>query len=129
MGTEDVGTAPHPVTGQPFPSPVPPGTGWPDDPATAATPVAEDGVDVARLAADPSLDELTARVSVCRACPRLVTWREDVAAAKRASYSREPYWGRPIAGWGDRAPAGVRRPEAQAPLRPWCRDRAGRTAR
>ena len=28
---------PHPVTGQPFPSPVPPGTGWPEDPALPDT--------------------------------------------------------------------------------------------
>ena len=46
------------------------------------------------------LDELDARVSVCRACPRLVRWREDVARAKRAAYADEPYWGRPIPGWG-----------------------------
>ncbi len=44
--------------------------------------------------------ELDARVSVCRACPRLVDWREEVAATKRASFAAEPYWGRPIAGWG-----------------------------
>ena len=42
--------------------------------------------------------------SVCRACPRLVHWREDVAERKRASYAAEPYWGRPIAGWGDAEP-------------------------
>jgi len=33
-------TDPHPVTGQAFASPVPPGTGWPDDPAAPGTPVA-----------------------------------------------------------------------------------------
>jgi uracil-DNA glycosylase family 4 len=49
----------------------------------------------------PTLTELDALVSVCRACPRLVQWREDVAVEKRAAYSGEPYWGRPIAGWGD----------------------------
>ena len=38
--------------------------------------------------------------SVCRACPRLVRWREDVARDKRASFADQPYWGRPIAGWG-----------------------------
>lgn len=27
----------HPRTGQPFASPVPPGTGWPGDPATRET--------------------------------------------------------------------------------------------
>jgi uracil-DNA glycosylase family 4 len=46
------------------------------------------------------LAELDARISVCRACPRLVRWREDVADAKRASYAGEPYWGRPIPGFG-----------------------------
>ncbi len=95
----------HPVTGQEFASPVPPGTGWPDDPAAPDTAVAHDPDEVAGLAAGADLAELTARVSVCRACPRLVTWREDVAEAKRASYSGEPYWGRPIAGWGDPQPA------------------------
>ncbi len=46
------------------------------------------------------LAELDAEVSVCRACPRLVSWREEVAGSKRRSYAGEPYWGRPIAGWG-----------------------------
>jgi uracil-DNA glycosylase len=96
---------PHPVTGDLFPSPVPPGTGWPDDPAVAGTPVAKTPADVAPLAENAAdLDELDAAVSVCRACPRLVTWREDVAANKRASFATEPYWGRPVAGWGDPEP-------------------------
>ncbi len=96
---------PHPVTGQLFPSPVPPGTGWPDDPAGDDAPVAESPADVLRLADDAGdLDALTAAVSVCRACPRLVRWREDVALAKRASFAGEPYWGRPVAGWGDPQP-------------------------
>ena len=96
---------PHPLTGQPFPSPVPPGTGWPDDPATSSTPVAHDAADVRRAAASADLEALTAAVSVCRACDRLVTWREDVARDKRASYAQEPYWGRPISGWGATQPA------------------------
>jgi uracil-DNA glycosylase family 4 len=83
---------------------VPPGTGWPDDPADPGTPVAEDGAAVRDLAADASLEVLTARVSVCRACPRLVEWREEVARRKRASFADQPYWGRPIAGWGDARP-------------------------
>jgi uracil-DNA glycosylase family 4 len=80
---------PHPVTGQLFPSPVPPGTGWPDDPAE-----------------DPRTDlqRLGAEISVCRRCPRLVQWREDVARDKRASFADQPYWGRPIAGWGSEHP-------------------------
>ncbi|MDQ1600156.1 MAG: uracil-DNA glycosylase [Actinomycetota bacterium] len=43
-------------------------------------------------------------MSVCRACPRLVAWREQVAVEKRRSFAAEPYWGRPIAGWGDAEP-------------------------
>ncbi len=96
---------PHPVTGRPFPSPVPPGSGWPGDPATSATPVALSATDVQAAAASSDLEELTARVSVCRACPRLVGWRESVATSKRASYAEEPYWGRPIAGWGSATPS------------------------
>ena len=85
--------------------PVAPGTGWPGDPATAATPVAHDAPEVAKLAAGAGdLDDLIARQSVCRACPRLVTWREEVARVRRKSFIDEPYWGRPIPGWGDPAP-------------------------
>ena len=50
------------------------------------------------------MPELDAAVSVCRACPRLVAWREHVAVEKRRSFAAEPYWGRPIAGWGDAEP-------------------------
>jgi uracil-DNA glycosylase family 4 len=96
---------PHPATGELFPSPVPPGTGWPGEPATADTPVAGTAAQVRRLARSVPLDELDARISVCRACPRLVRWREDVAHAKRASFADQPYWGRPIPGWGSDTPA------------------------
>ena len=96
---------PHPVTGEPFPSPVPPGAGWPDDPARPDTPVARSAADVVALAAKTDdLDALCGAMSVCRACPRLVTWREDVARVKRASFADQPYWGRPVAGWGDDEP-------------------------
>ena len=67
--------------------------------------MALDAAAVRDLAASAgSLAELTARQSVCRACPRLVAWREEVAAVKRRSFAEEPYWGRPIAGWGDSEP-------------------------
>lgn len=96
---------PHPVTGQMFPSPVPPGTGWPGDPAPANTPVASDAADVLGLAASTDdVAALCAAMSVCRACARLVKWREDAAEVKRASFADQPYWGRPIAGWGDPDP-------------------------
>jgi len=85
--------------------PAAPGSGWPGDPASPDTPVAGDAVQVGDLAAGAgSLAELVARQSVCRACPRLVSWREEVAAVKRASSRTEAYWGRPIAGWGDDQP-------------------------
>ncbi|HYH72196.1 MAG TPA: uracil-DNA glycosylase [Nocardioides sp.] len=96
---------PHPITRQEFTSPVAPGTGWPDDPGAPDTPVAREADDVRRLAGTDSLAELDARVSVCAACPRLVTWREDVARDKRASFAAQPYWGRPIPGWGDPEPS------------------------
>ena len=97
---------PHPVTGQRFTSPVGPGTGWPLDPADVDTPVARTGRQVQRLAATSStVAELDARVSVCRACPRLVTWRESVAVTgRRASFTDQPYWGRPLPGFGDHDP-------------------------
>ncbi len=85
--------------------PVPPGSGWPEDPASPGTPVATDAAQVRTLAAGAlqagRLGELTARQSVCRACPRLVEWREQVAAVKRASSRTQRYWGRPVPGWGD----------------------------
>ena len=65
-----------------------------------ATPVARTPGGVTRLAARATLPELDERVSVCRACPRLVRWREDTAREKRAAYAGEDYWGRPVPGWG-----------------------------
>jgi uracil-DNA glycosylase family 4 len=44
---------------------------------------------------------LTAEIVACRACPRLVAWREDIAREKRAAYRDEEYWGRPVPGFGD----------------------------
>ncbi|OYO15067.1 uracil-DNA glycosylase [Enemella evansiae] len=93
---------PHPITGHEFASPVPPGSGWPGDPATAGTPVAHDPAEVVELAAAAGdVTELEARVTVCRACPRLVAWREQVASERRAAYRDQPYWGRPAAAFGD----------------------------
>lgn len=83
---------------------VPQGTGWPGDPADAATPVATGPADVAGLAARTSTvdgtDGLDARVSVCRACTRLVDWREEVALTRRAAFADMVYWGRPAPGFG-----------------------------
>jgi len=55
----------------------------------------------ARVAASvDSIEELDALIVGCRACPRLVDWREHVAAVKRLSYQDETYWGRPVPGFG-----------------------------
>ncbi len=50
------------------------------------------------------LGGLRAEIEACRACPRLVEWREQVAREKRASFADQTYWGRPVGGFGD--PAG-----------------------
>ena len=49
------------------------------------------------------LESLEAEIVGCRACPRLVAWRERVAREKRAAFAGEEYWGRPIPGFGDPA--------------------------
>jgi uracil-DNA glycosylase family 4 len=48
-----------------------------------------------------ALEAITAEVIECRRCPRLVAWREEVAANPRSSFRGETYWGRPISGFGD----------------------------
>jgi uracil-DNA glycosylase len=83
---------------------VPPGD-WPCDPAGPDTPVAHTVGQVPELAyGAATLGELTARQSVCRACPRLVAWREQVAVARRRAFRDERYWGRPVPGWGSERP-------------------------
>jgi uracil-DNA glycosylase len=79
--------------------------GWPGDPAGPNTPVAHSAAEVIELAGGAAtLGELTGRQSVCRACPRLVEWREQVAQTRRRAFRDEPYWGRPIPGWGSEQP-------------------------
>ena len=46
---------------------------------------------------------MRAEIVECRACPRLVAWREAVAVERRASFRDEEYWGRPVPGFGDPA--------------------------
>ena len=48
-----------------------------------------------------ALAVLEAEIVACRRCPRLVAWRELVAVEKVARYADEPYWGRPLPGFGD----------------------------
>lgn len=48
-----------------------------------------------------ALHQLNELVVHCVRCPRLVAWRHQVAREKRASFSEDAYWGRPLTGFGD----------------------------
>jgi uracil-DNA glycosylase len=50
-----------------------------------------------------TLEAIESQVVDCRRCPRLVEWRERVAAEKRAAFADWTYWGRPVPGFGDPA--------------------------
>ncbi|HEX4941274.1 MAG TPA: uracil-DNA glycosylase [Actinomycetota bacterium] len=52
-----------------------------------------------------SVERIHDEVVACRACPRLVEWRERVAREKVARFADQEYWGRPVPGWGDPAAA------------------------
>ncbi|MEE8600019.1 uracil-DNA glycosylase [Euzebya tangerina] len=52
-------------------------------------------------ASSDSLAQVGSEVSTCRACPRLVDWREEVAAVKRKAFADQTYWGRGVPGFGD----------------------------
>ena len=47
------------------------------------------------------LARIREEIVVCRLCPRLVEWREQVAREKVARFADQEYWGRPVPGWGD----------------------------
>jgi uracil-DNA glycosylase family 4 len=50
-----------------------------------------------------ALATLAEEITACRACPRLVAWREAAAANPPARFCGERYWARPVPGWGDAA--------------------------
>jgi len=54
----------------------------------------------AQATAAASLADLDAAITACRACPRLVAWREQVATERRAAFRDQQYWGRPVPGFG-----------------------------
>jgi uracil-DNA glycosylase family 4 len=67
----------------------------------ATGPVARTARQVARYARDAAdVAALDDAIACCRACPRLVAWREETARVKRASFADQEYWGRPIPGFG-----------------------------
>ena len=47
------------------------------------------------------LERLERRVVACTRCPRLVAWREQVAAEPPRRHAGEEYWARPVPGFGD----------------------------
>ena len=57
----------------------------------------------ARVTAAVALAELAEEIADCRACPRLVAWREAAAVNPPARFRGERYWARPVPGWGDTA--------------------------
>jgi len=64
--------------------------------------------------ASGGLDRLHAELARCRACPRLVAWREEVGRAKKRAHRADDYWARPVPGFGDPAGrAGDLRPGAR----------------
>ncbi len=46
-------------------------------------------------------EKLNTQITTCRACSRLVEWREKVAREKRRAYRDWYYWGKPVPGFGD----------------------------
>lgn len=48
-----------------------------------------------------SLQRVHDEIVDCFKCPRLVSWREQVAREKRAAFRDQEYWGRPLPGFGD----------------------------
>ena len=58
--------------------------------------------EVGRVAPE-TLEGLEREITGCRACPRLVAWREQVARDRRAAFRDQDYWARPVPGFGDPA--------------------------
>ena len=48
-----------------------------------------------------ALKTISEEVVRCRACPRLVAWREELGRVKRRAYRDDEYWARPVPGFGD----------------------------
>lgn len=44
---------------------------------------------------------LNGEIITCTRCPRLVSYREQVAREKRRAYRDHEYWGKPVPGFGD----------------------------
>lgn len=55
-----------------------------------------------RTKGNDNLTKLRMDIVACRKCPRLVEFREGIAAQKTKRFSDWDYWGRPVPGFGDR---------------------------
>ncbi|WP_121162499.1 uracil-DNA glycosylase [Micromonospora pisi] len=55
---------------------------------------------LARAQRASDLPDLDGAIADCFACSRLVAWREEVAATRRAAFRDQEYWGRPVPGFG-----------------------------
>jgi len=51
----------------------------------------------------PELRAIARDVIACERCPRLRAYCAEVARVRRAAYREEPYWGKPVPGFGDPA--------------------------
>jgi len=58
--------------------------------------VAKLGSPAQALKNSQALEQLVAELVACRACPRLVSWREEIASVKRAAFREDDYWGKPV---------------------------------
>ena len=47
------------------------------------------------------LERLNRDLIICRKCPRLTAWREEVAENRRRAFADQEYWGKPVPGFGD----------------------------
>jgi uracil-DNA glycosylase family 4 len=48
-----------------------------------------------------SIESLQDLITMCRLCPRLVEWREQVAREKVRRFADQEYWGKPVPSFGD----------------------------
>jgi uracil-DNA glycosylase len=51
--------------------------------------------------APDSQARLRSEIVACRACPRLVKFREQIAHERKREFREQAYWGRPVPGFGD----------------------------
>ena len=48
-----------------------------------------------------TIKQIHGQIISCNDCPRLVSWREEIAEKKRKSFMDWDYWGKPVPGYGD----------------------------